>query len=95
MQRNMQQHPTLHKATSDKQDIMKELEFVKVLEKRASLERKLLETEVMPGWAKRLGDWLVVNPWRMLVPIAGIGYLVVRSWLGVGFREWILGLFGG
>ena len=91
----MQQHPTLHKATSDKQDIMKELEFVKVLEKRANLERQLLETEVMPGWAKRLGDWLVVNPWRVLIPLAGFTYLVARILLGVGFRELILGVFGG
>ncbi|EKD80276.1 MAG: hypothetical protein ACD_40C00156G0010 [uncultured bacterium] len=78
----MQQHKT-------------ESEFLKELEGRASEEKKLLMTEIMPGWAKRLGDWLVVNPWRVLIPLAGFTYLVARILLGVGFRELILGVFGG
>lgn len=72
-----------------------EREFLQELEKRAKVEHKLLETEVMPAWAKRLGDWLVVDPWRVIVPLAGVTYYALRITLGTGFREFVLGLFGG
>ncbi|MFH1244822.1 MAG: hypothetical protein V1487_04615 [bacterium] len=78
----MQQHKT-------------ESEFLKELEGRASEEKMLLKTRIMPGWAKRLGDWLVVNPWRVLVPVASIMYLVLRIMYGQQLRELILGIFGG
>lgn len=72
-----------------------ESKFVELLEAKAREERRLLETEVMPRWAKRLGDWLVVNPWRVLVPVAVMVYLVSRITHGEQLREFILGLFGG
>lgn len=72
-----------------------ERSFIQELESRAVEQQRLVQTELIPTWAKGLGDWLAVNPWRVLIPIAGIWYLVVRSWYGVGFRELILGLFGG
>lgn len=68
---------------------------MELLEAKAEEERRLLETEVMPGWAKRLGDWLVVDPWRVIVPMAGIVYLVSRIMYGTQLREFVLGLFGG
>ena len=48
----------------------------------------------MPEWARGLGEWLVVNPWRVLVPLAGVGYLLLRVTYGVAYRELILGLLG-
>lgn len=72
-----------------------ETEFLRDLEQRAGAERRLLGTEVLPPWARGLGDWLVVNPWRVLVPIAVIVYVLLRIMWGVSMSEFILGLFGG
>jgi hypothetical protein len=72
-----------------------EAEFLQELERKSREERKLVGTEVLPVWAKSLGEWLVVNPWRVIVPIACIGYGVCRMGYGMQFRDFILGLFGG
>jgi len=69
--------------------------FIEELESRAREQRRLAETELIPGWARGLGDWMAVNPWRVMVPGAGIAYLVLRIMLRAEFREFILGLFGG
>lgn len=69
--------------------------FIGELEAKAEEQQRLVRTELIPAWAKGMGGWLAVNPWRVLMPIAGIWYLVVRSWYGVDFREYILGIFGG
>jgi len=69
--------------------------FIALLEQKSRDQRRLAETEIIPGWAKGVGDWLVVHPWRVLVPMAGIGYLAMRVIWGIEFRELILGLFGG
>lgn len=72
-----------------------EHDFLKELELKAKEQRLIVKTEMIPGWAKGMGDWLVVNPWRVLVPVAAISYLVIRMIYGLEFREFILGLFGG
>lgn len=72
-----------------------EADFLRELEARAKSERRIVETEIMPRWARGLGEWLVVNPWRVIVPIAAISYILIRLSLGVVYREFILGLFGG
>lgn len=72
-----------------------EIEFLRELEIKAKEERKLLATEILPVWAKGLGEWLVVNPWRVLVPIAGLSYMALRLVGGAPWREFVLGLFGG
>ena len=72
-----------------------ETEFLKVIEKKAIEERRILDTELLPNWAKGVGEWLVFNPWRMMVPLASFLYLVVRAIYGTRLRELILGLFGG
>ncbi len=72
-----------------------ETDFLHELEHRANEERRLLGTEVLPLWARGLGDWLVLNPWRVLVPIAVIVYSLLRVGWGAGMSELILGLFGG
>jgi hypothetical protein len=74
---------------------MKESSFIAELEKRAALQKKLVNTEIIPGWARGIGNWLATNPWRVLVPIAVIMYIGIRLVGGVGYREFILGLFGG
>lgn len=72
-----------------------ESRFIEELENIAREQQKLVKTELIPEWAKGLGDWLAVNPWRVLIPIASIGYVVWRIGYGAPFREFILGLFGG
>jgi hypothetical protein len=72
-----------------------EHDFIQELESRAAAERRVVETEMLPLWARGIGEWLVVNPWRVLVPSAGLMYLVLRILLGGSFRELVLRLFGG
>lgn len=72
-----------------------EQEFLQTLERRAEEEKKLSGSEILPRWAVGIGEWLVVNPWRALVPAAIIVYCVCRVLLGAGFRDVILGIFGG
>lgn len=73
----------------------RESKFLEELEEKAREQGRLVETEMIPSWAKGLGGWLAVNPWRVIVPMAGIVYLVLRVGLGMGYRDWTLGLFGG
>jgi len=72
-----------------------EAEFLKTIEKKAVEERRILDTELMPIWAKGVGEWLVVNPWRVMVPVSALTYVLMRIVCGSDFRELILGLFGG
>ncbi len=72
-----------------------ESKFLEELETKAREQRKLVGTEILPKWAVGVGEWLAVNPWRVLVPIAGITYYVLRITLGTGFRELTLAIFGG
>lgn len=72
-----------------------EKEFLELLEKKASEEKRILATEIMPSWARGMGEWLVVNPWRVMVPLAVCLYLVMRVTYGTRLRELILGIFGG
>lgn len=72
-----------------------ENDFITELEKKAVEQHRLVQTQMIPDWAKGLGDWFAINPWRVIVPLASMGYAVCRIGYGVGFRELILGLFGG
>ena len=72
-----------------------ESSFIELLEQKAKQERRLHATNIMPEWARGVGDWLAINPWRVLVPVAGIVYLVLRIMLGTRYRELIFGLSGG
>ena len=74
---------------------MKESSFITELEKRAESQRKLVNTEIIPDWARGVGDWLATNPWRVVVPLSGLAYGLLRTTYGSSFRELILGLFGG
>ena len=51
-----------------------EAKFIAELEKKAKEQRRLTETELMPRWAKRIGGWLTINPWRVIVPLGAIAY---------------------
>lgn len=76
--------------------IMKtESSFIRELEKKASEQHKLVDTQMIPDLAKGFGDWLAVHPWRVLVPISAIAYGLLRTAYGSGFGKLILGLFGG
>lgn len=74
---------------------LNENQFLMILEQKSLEEKRILSTELMPRWARGLGEWLVVNPWRLLIPSACLIYLGVRFMVGIDFREWVLGLFGG
>lgn len=72
-----------------------EIDFLQELEDRAQEQRRLINTEMIPDWARGVGGWLAVNPWRVLVPLSGTLYMLLRIFWGGGYREFILGLFGG
>ena len=74
---------------------MDEKEFLRYLNQKAAEQKRVTETEILPNWAKGLGEWLVVNPWRVLVPISVMSYSLVRMVGGVSWRELILAIFGG
>lgn len=74
---------------------MSERDFIKVLESKAIEDRRIIATEMLPHWSRGIGEWLVVNPWRVLVPVSAIVYLLLRTTVGSGYRELVLGLFGG
>ena len=69
--------------------------FLQELEKKAMDQRKIVETEILPSWARGVGEWLVVHPWRLVVPMALLAYGVWRMVYGEEVREIVLGLFGG
>lgn len=71
-----------------------EADFLKRLEQKAEEQRGLMGTEILPDWAKGVGDWLVVNPWRVIVPISGLSYILLRM-TGPWVREAVLAIFGG
>lgn len=72
-----------------------EAEFLKIIEKKAGEEKRILDTELMPSWAKGIGEWLVVNPWRVIGPITVMIYIGLRLSAGEQVREFFLDLFGG
>lgn len=72
-----------------------ESSFIKELESKAIEQHKLVETQLIPDWARGLAGWLAINPWRVLVPISVLVYVLLRRVYGSGLRELILGLFGG
>lgn len=74
---------------------MDEKEFLRVLSNKVEEQRRVTKTEILPGWAQGLGEWLAVNPWRVLVPMAVLVYGVWRMAFGVRAREIILAIFGG
>lgn len=73
----------------------KEREFLKLIEKKAYEDRELISGGVLPYWAKFLGGWLGVNPWRAIVPLSIIVYLTLRVLLGESFVDGVLNLYGG
>lgn len=72
-----------------------EASFIAELEKKAKEQHKLASTQMIPEWARGLGVWLAVNPWRVIVPLSVVVYGVLRIAFGSNYREFILGLFGG
>jgi anti-sigma-K factor RskA len=72
-----------------------EREFLRLLEVRAKEERLVFESSILPAWAARAGDWLAINPWRVMIPIALVSYLVLRLVGGEIVREAVLAIFGG
>lgn len=73
----------------------KQNEFLRELEAKAAEQRRLVGTEILPEWAVGIGEWLVINPWRVLIPIAGLIYAGMRLGLGEQWRETVLAIFGG
>lgn len=70
-------------------------QFLQLLEQRAREEKAIVASGILPSWAAQLGEWLGINPWRMLVPLSIAVYLVMRVFLGEVVVELVLALFGG
>ncbi len=74
---------------------MKETDFIDLLVKKAKENERLVKSGVLPEWAAFLGEWLGVNPWRVIGLAAIVVYVGLRLVLGEGFREGVLKIFGG
>ena len=72
-----------------------EVEFLRILEEKAKEQRKVVQSQILPSWARGLGVWLAVHPWRVIGPLSGILYIGWRVIGGVRVVELVLGLFGG
>lgn len=72
-----------------------ENKFIEELEAKSREQKRLVETQLIPNWARGIGLWLAVNPWRVLVPASAMIYISIRIMGGTAYREFILGLFGG
>ena len=74
---------------------LKEDEFLDILRKKAAEQRAVIDSGILPEWASFVGVWFGVNPWRVLCVLSVFVYLFCRFLFGMGFREFILRLFGG
>ncbi|MFZ2199754.1 MAG: hypothetical protein WAV40_03120 [Microgenomates group bacterium] len=72
-----------------------ESSFIAELENKVVEQQRLANTQMIPDWARGVGNWLATNPWRVLVPMSALAYGLLRMTYGSSFRELILGLFGG
>ena len=72
-----------------------ERDFLKNLEQKAKEQGKLVETELIPDWARGVGAWLAINPWRVLIPMSMVVYVIWRVIFGINVSDFVLGLFGG
>lgn len=72
-----------------------ESNFIKELENKAAEQRRLAQTELIPAWAKGLGGWLAVNPWRVIIPLSATIYILSRLLFGHAFVQLMLRMFGG
>lgn len=72
---------------------MDEREFIKVLQKQAKEQSKLLEELPFPKFFAIVTTWLSDHPWRYLIPLAFLLTLLMKNLLGSHFTEMILALF--
>ncbi|MEI6690688.1 MAG: hypothetical protein WCL07_02985 [bacterium] len=75
--------------------VRSEREFLQLLEQRAVEEKEVVASGILPEWAARLGEWLAINPWRSLIPVSILIYLLLRVVVGGGLVEVVLAIFGG
>lgn len=72
-----------------------EREFLEVLESKAQKQRRVVESGILPSWASAFGNWMGFNPWRLIIPMSFVFYVLLRILFGMYFRELMLGVFGG
>jgi len=72
-----------------------EREFLELLERKAREDSFLVQGGLFPRWASFVGEWLGVNPWRVIVPFSIIVYLFARVMFGEVVREAFLAIYGG
>jgi hypothetical protein len=74
---------------------MNEREFLLILQKRAKEQEKLMNDMVFPRVFKAVSFWFGNHPWRILIPLAFIFSLIFHEFLGKGYDDLILRIFGG
>lgn len=74
-------------------DTMKEREFVQLLQKRASEQKKELDAVPFPKLFGFVLVWLSDHPWRFLIPLAFIVSLILRGVIGQEYTNFILWIF--
>lgn len=74
---------------------MNENEFIQQLQKRAQDQEALLSHIPLSGIFMKVSSWLGKHPWRLLIPLACILSLFLRSVGGSAYTDLILRLFKG
>ncbi len=73
---------------------MNEHEFLQELKKRANEQEKLMQRIFMPKLFLKISIWLGNHPMRIIIPLAAISTLILRSILGPSYYSFILKIFG-
>jgi len=73
---------------------MNEHEFLEQLKKRASEQEKLIRGVFMPKVFLKISMWLGNHPMRIIIPLAVISTLILRSVFGPSYYNLILKIFG-
>jgi hypothetical protein len=72
---------------------MKEHDFVQLLQKRASEQKRALDAVPFPKVFAFVIEWLSDHPWRYLIPLAFLISLFLRGIIGHEYTNFVLWIF--
>lgn len=74
-------------------NIMKQSEFVHLLQQRAQEQKKEMDAVPFPKFFAFVIEWLSDHPWRFLIPLAFLISVALRGIIGHSYTEFVLWLF--
>lgn len=74
-------------------NIMKERDFVQLLQERAREQKRALDQVPFPKFFAFVIVWLSDHPWRFLIPLAFVISLLLRGIIGYEYTNFVLWVF--